>query len=292
LFSHASRSLTHNILVRTWPAVDLEPTADPDLLLATIDGLDITAIEEHPDRLRVFFSTDAARDSAVVTLRARRCNAVPVDIDDEDWARRSQEGLAPIRVGRVVVAPPWAVAPATSHESRGTRQEPPVTIVISPSMGFGTGHHATTRLCLAALQTLELSNRSVLDVGTGSGVLAIAAARLGASSALGIDVDADAVQAARESLALNLEACGVSFEVADVRSASLSPADIVMANLTGALVVRVAADLLRLVRSGGVLVVSGVLSEERGQVLGALESLQVEHERHEDGWLGITLKKR
>jgi ribosomal protein L11 methyltransferase len=167
-----------------------------------------------------------------------------------------------------------------------------VTIVNPPSMGFGTGHHATTRLCLAALQALDLSNRSVLDVGTGSGVLVIAAARLGASSALGIDVDADAIQAATESLELNPEARGVSFEVADVRSASLSPADIVVANLTGALLARAARDLLRLVRAGGFLIVSGLLSEEREPVLGALDRLQVEREQQEDGWLGITLKKR
>jgi ribosomal protein L11 methyltransferase len=271
--------------VRTWPAVDLESTADPDLLLAILDGLDVTAIEEFPDRLRVFFSTGTARDSAIATLRSRDFIATPVEVDDEDWARRSQEGLGPIRVGRIVIRPPWATAPATSHQ-------PPVTIVIPPSMGFGTGHHATTRLCLAALQALDLSNRSVLDVGTGSGVLAIAAARLGASSALGIDVDADAIQAATESLELNPEARGVSFEVADVRSASLSPADIVVANLTGALLARAARDLLRLVRAGGFLIVSGLLFEEREPVLGALDRLQVEREQQEDGWLGITLKKR
>jgi ribosomal protein L11 methyltransferase len=278
--------------VRTWPAVDLESTADPDLLLAILDGLDVTAIEEYPDRLRVFFSTGTARDSAIATLRSRDFIATPVEVDDEDWARRSQEGLAPIRVGRIVITPPWAVAPATSHQRPATSHQPPVTIVIPPSMGFGTGHHATTRLCLAALQALDLSNRSVLDVGTGSGVLAIAAARLGASSALGIDVDADAIQAATESLELNPEARGVSFEVADVRSASLSPADIVVANLTGALLARAARDLLRLVRAGGFLIVSGLLSEEREPVLGALDRLQVEREQQEDGWLGITLKKR
>jgi ribosomal protein L11 methyltransferase len=278
--------------VRTWPAVDLESTADPDLLLAILDGLDVTAIEEYPDRLRVFFSTGTARDSAIATLRSRDFIATPVEVDDEDWARRSQEGLAPIRVGRIVITPPWAVAPATSHQRPATSHQSPVTIVIPPSMGFGTGHHATTRLCLAALQALDLSNRSVLDVGTGSGVLAIAAARLGASSALGIDVDADAIQAATESLELNPEARGVSFEVADVRSASLSPADIVVANLTGALLARAARDLLRLVRAGGFLIVSGLLFEEREPVLGALDRLQVEREQQEDGWLGITLKKR
>jgi ribosomal protein L11 methyltransferase len=278
--------------VRTWPAVDLESTADPDLLLAIVDGLDVTAIEEYPDRLRVFFSTGTARDSAIATLRSRDFIATPVEVDDEDWARRSQEGLAPITVGRVVVAPPWAVAPATNPQPPVTSDQPPVTIVIPPSMGFGTGHHATTRLCLAALQALDLSNRSVLDVGTGSGLLAIAAARLGASSALGIDLDLDAIQVATESLELNAEARGVSFEVADVRSASLSPADIVVANLTGALLARAARDLLRLVRPRGFLIVSGLLSEERESVLGAFDGLQVEREQQEDGWLGITLKKR
>ena len=278
--------------MRTWPAVDLESTADPDLLLAIVDGLDSTAIEEYPDRLRVFFSTGTARDSAIATLRSRDFIATPVEVDDEDWARRSQEGLAPIRVGRIVVTPPWATIPATGPQSPATSHQPPITIVIPPSMGFGTGHHATTRLCLAALQALDLSNRSVLDVGTGSGVLAIAAARLGASSTLGIDVDADAIQAATESLQLNPEARCVSFEVADVRSASLPPADIVIANLTGALLARAARDLLKLVRAGGFLIVSGLLSEEREPVLGALGHLQVEREQQEDGWLGITLKKR
>ena len=123
-------------------------------------------------------------------------------------------------------------------------------------------------------------------------MLAIAATRLGASSALGIDVDADAIQAAKESLEFNHEARGVSFEVADVRSAALAPADIVVANLTGALVARAAADLVKLVQPGGNLIVRGLLSEERGSVVGALDGLQVVQERQEDGWLGITLKKR
>ena len=273
--------------MRTWPAVDLRSTADPDLLLATIDGLNVTAVEEHADHLRVFFSTAAERDAALGALRSRDCTATPVEVDDEDWARRSQEGLGPVTVGRITVVPSRATNPESQIPNPST-----FSIVIPPSMGFGTGHHATTRLCLAALQATDVTNRTVLDVGTGSGVLAIAAARLGASSALGIDIDADAIHAARESLALNPEARGVDFRIAEFRATSLSRADLVIANLTGALLARAAANLLALVRPEGALIVSGLLSEERHHVLDALDGMQIDREQEEDGWLGITLKKR
>jgi len=161
-------------------------------------------------------------------------------------------------------------------------------------MGFGTGHHATTRLCLAALQVNDLSNQSVLDVGTGSGVLAIASARLGASSALGVDIDADAIQSAAENLALNPEAMGVNFVTTDFRTAPLAAADLVVANLTGALLVRSADRLRALTRAGGTLVVSGVMSTERDEVVGALSALPLVWEREEDGWVGLAFdnKKR
>jgi len=160
-------------------------------------------------------------------------------------------------------------------------------------MGFGTGHHATTRLCLRALQAVDLAGRFVLDVGTGSGVLAIAAARLGAPRAVGIDHDADAVQAANENLTLNADVRSVEFLMADLAAADLPAADVVTANLTGAVLIRSAARLLELTRPGGTLIVSGLLEEERDDVVRAFGGAgrDLPHwEQREDGWVALAMK--
>src|SRR5262249_58526932 len=130
--------------------------------------------------------TPAERDRAAEGLRTdfAELEFTPIDVPDEDWAARSQAALRAVRVGTIVVAPPWDVP---DHVTDGN-----VVIIIRPSMGFGTGHHATTRLCLQALQQCDLRGRSVMDVGTGSGVLAIASSLLGANPVIGVDDDEDA----------------------------------------------------------------------------------------------------
>jgi len=226
----------------------------------------------------VFFTSAAARDSASAALSAR-FDVVSIEVPDDDWARRSQEHLSPVTVGRMTLFPnPTSFIPN------------PFSLVIQPSMGFGTGHHATTRLCLAALQTVDLAHAFLLDVGTGSGVLALAAARLGAARALGIDTDPDAIQSARENLTLNPAVRHVEFEIADLRVGSWPQADVVTANLTGALLVGAAAVLRESVRPGGTLIVSGLLSGERDDVAAALGTMMPVWESEEDGWVGLCFR--
>ena len=262
-----------------YPALDIR-CDNLDLLLAAVDDFSPTAIEERPEAIRVFFPSAVVRDHARTHL-GTRFDVESVDVADENWAKRSQEGLRPITVGRITVL---SKPPAISHQPSA------MTLIIQPSMGFGTGHHVTTRLCLEALQTIDLRGAAVLDAGTGSGILAIAAVRLGAARAIGIDDDADAIQAARENLSLNPSG-RVAFETGDLRSMRLEPADVVTANLTGALLVQSASTLLAATRPGGALILSGLLAPERDDVVRAFEGVAVAWEREEDGWVGLVVEK-
>ena len=274
--------------MKTYAAIEVR-TGATDLLLALVDDFRPTAVEERDPLVRVFFSSAADRDEAQRAL-APRFEVTALEVDDEDWARRSQDNLKPITVGRITVAPPWATI---EHEpSALSDQRSAIQIVILPSMGFGTGHHVTTRLCLAALQTIDLADRTVLDVGTGSGVLAIAADLLGAARGIGIDYDEDAIRSARENLLLNPDARQVTFEAVDLAARALPVVDVLTANLTAALLVRSAPALLGAVRPGGTLILSGIQSHERDEVRMAFaDTTVVSWERDEDGWIGLAVKK-
>ena len=266
-----------NDSVRTWPALDIHPVSE--LLQAVLVDYDASAVDERSaDDWRVFFTSPSERDRAAAALRVEFPDATieRIDVPDENWAARSQASLRAVRVGNIVVAPPWDV-PAG-----------PVVIIIQPSMGFGTGHHATTRLCIDALQRLNIGGRTVLDVGTGSGVLAIAASLLGASRSVGIDDDADAITAARENLELNPRA-EATLLVADLRATDVGSADVVIANLTGGLLISAARVLQDLVARGGSLVLSGLMAVEEKDVLAAFPTWTLEHRSEEDEWLCVVI---
>ena len=273
-----------------YPALDVR-CADGEMVLAVVDDCSPTAVEDRGDSLRIFFPDAVRRDRAQRTLALEMPAAVTAvrEVDDEDWARRSQSNLPPVTVGRITIA-------AAQTQARANPDPSSITIVIQPSMGFGTGHHATTRLCLAALQTIALDGRVVVDLGTGSGVLAIAARRLGARSALGLDTDADAIRAATENLGLNDGVSAVTFEVQDLMSWLARPdpprPDVVTANLTGAMLARVAPELAALLAPDARLIVSGVLQGERDGIAAAFRPLDVVWESKEDGWVGLLFAAR
>jgi ribosomal protein L11 methyltransferase len=267
------------------PAIEIRFSAplesDPhlrDRLYALLDDFGPLAIQEDDaGEWRVFFRTSADRDGAAAAARdaLRGSGELTVlDVPDEDWARRSQQDLHAVRAGRLVIAPPWDV-PRSS--------DVPV-IVIEPSTGFGTGHHATTRLCLELLQTLDLRGARVVDIGTGSGVLALGAWKLGARDVIAVDNDPDALQNARENIARNGAGAAIDIICDDLAAVRLERADVVLANLTGAALVRCASELMELVRAGGYLIVSGFAPADAAIIGRAFAPLTRIAEREDGDW--------
>lgn len=278
---------------RCWPAIDLDvrPSAtlpadlEDRLALAFDAGAAVAVESDGATHWRVYFETDEARAAVAGAWRdafAAWFDLVSVDVEDEGWAVKVQRDLGPVTAGRFTVAPPWEVPEVGPGE---------VLIVIEPSVGFGTGHHQSTRLCLRALERLPLEGQWVVDVGTGSGVLAIAAAKLGAQSVLAIDNDEDAVGAARANTARNAVGDSVSCAVADVATAHLRPSDVVIANLTVHLLRRFARPLAAAVREGGLLVTSGFTVDQVPLVLDAFPDFRVQAQDEEDDWASVTLQR-
>jgi len=286
--------------VRTWAALEI-PEGD-DVVHAFLIDFNLIAIHDS----RFFFQGIDDRDRAAAALRDHfpGIDAWPIDVPDEDWAARSQAAVRAITVGALTVAPPWDVPgrlkpaptdPTSTYDPTDSTSlyvaagfSQPNIIIIQPSMGFGTGHHATTRLCLAAMQQIDVAGRSVIDVGTGSGVLAIAARRLGAGGVLAIDDDPDAIAAAEANVRLNQES-RIALEIADFRSAMIRQFDLVTANLTGGLLTASADRLQSLAVPGGRLILSGFMDHEERQVLRAFASCAEEWRAQEDEWVCVAL---
>lgn len=237
-----------------------------------------------PLHWNVCFNDADERAQAADAIRAALpdLSIEPLDLPDEDWAARSQASLTMVHAGRFIIAPPWDM-PADDVDA--------TVIVIEPSMGFGTGHHATTRLCLRLLSDLDVSDLSVLDLGTGSGVLTMAAALSGARRVLGIDVDVDAIQSAETSARMNTLPDTIEFQVSDFRSAPPAPAEVVLANLTGGILTSSGPQIAALVKPGGQMILSGFDHTEVDGVLAAFPGFTALQRLIEDNWIALHLSQ-
>lgn len=271
-----------------WPAAPGDELVER--LLAEIDDCRPTALEPRDRGVRLFFASDDNRARAAGLTRAfdAAATVAALDVPDEGWAERSQAQIEPIRVGRFILTPPWHLD-AAGRMAAGEAEA--IVLVIQPSMGFGTGHHASTRLCLRLLQGEQLAGASLLDIGTGSGVLAIAAVALGAGRVTAIDMDADALAAARENVDRNGTAEAITLRAVEIgRDAAedLDRFDVVTANLTGALLERHAPAIASWTRASGTLIASGYQSEEAESVTTALRhaGFALVEQIGEDEWVG------
>lgn len=204
------------------------------------------------------------------------------EIKEEDWLESWKAQFTPLRVGRFLVRPSWTEPLATGHA---------IEIVLDPGMAFGTGLHPTTQQCLEALSSIPLEAKGLLDVGTGSGILAIAAAKRGASPVVAVDNDPIAVEAARENTVRN----GVVVPVAEATAADVPGRfDVVVANIVSPVLQLIAADLVARLAPKGMLIVTGISEPSAAATREAfrragLKTLVDRTQR--DDWIGLALRR-
>ena len=203
-----------------------------------------------------------------------------------EWETAFHRHLRPVRVGRLLLRPrPCAEVPRAGE----------VVVDLEPGLAFGTGDHPTTRMALAALERALRPGDRVLDFGTGSGVLACAAARLGAGAVLALDIDPQAVAAARRNVALN-GLGGVTVAQADAPPIGSAPYDVVVANISAGVIVSILPALLASVRPGGRCLLGGIIAPQLSRVTRALAATTADQqplqpsEVHSDGeWRSLEV---
>jgi ribosomal protein L11 methyltransferase len=285
----------------SWALVLTAPAGDLELLAARLFehgalGVELQEPEQQlmPGTPRLppgagrciahFAERDAAEGSARDLGRAES----PVEVAEQDWSVAWRKHHRPLRVGkRSWVQPPWEDAPASPGEAR---------VLIDPGMAFGTGSHPTTALCLARVDELlaEMPGADLLDVGTGSGVIAFLAVKLGAGRVCGSENDPVALAAARSGAELNGISPGrIAWALADPGELPGPPYRIVVANILLDTLVELASQIAQKVAPGGRLVLSGLLVPQAAEAEAAYaaEGLVPFSRAEKDGWVRVELAR-
>ncbi len=205
-------------------------------------------------------------------------------VDDSDWSENWKKYFKAFEIGeKLAVCPSWE-----KYDNRENRK----VISLDPGAAFGTGSHATTSLCLEVLERNVTPQKTVLDIGTGSGILAIAACLLGAKSAVGVDIDEQSVKTAVSNAAINNVDSKVRFEVGDLAEKISGKYDIVCANIVADVVIRLFAGVKNYISEGGILIVSGIIDMRAPDVeKAALEhGFVITESLTREEWHAYTLK--
>lgn len=208
------------------------------------------------------------------------------DVDEEDWSNAWKKYYHPVQVGEhLVVCPSWEAY---------DRQPDDVVLTLNPGMAFGTGTHDTTRLCMELLEKYITPQDTVLDVGCGSGILAITAALLGTNKIIGCDIDEVAVKVAGENAALNGVQDRIAFHQGDLTSQVEGSFQIICANIVADVIIRLSKDAGRYLAKDGIFITSGIIDTREQDVLNALEQngFQVIERRTSGGWVALACKAK
>lgn len=206
-------------------------------------------------------------------------------VEDTDWNENWKKYFHPIEIGeKLAVVPSWE-----KYENKDNR----TILSIDPGAAFGTGTHATTSLCLQLLQGFVDNSTDMLDIGCGSGILALASVLLGGKTAFGVDIDAQSVKTAKENAEINGISDKANFAVGDLTEVVNGKYQVICANIVADVIIRLLPNVGEFMTEGGVLIVSGIIDIRKDDVLKAVydNGFKIADEKYKDNWCAFVLTK-
>ncbi len=281
--------VNNNLMIEDYSDIDLK-TCYGDLIDESILNADKTVAS-----VSVFVSAERSYADDLSFIRARlsevgldKVAQIEIDgVNEEDWANAWKAYYKPLHIGeRIVIVPAW---------ERYEAKEGEIIVTMDPGMAFGTGSHETTRLVIGLLEKYTAPGCRMLDVGTGSGILAICASKLGAGSCRAYDIDPMAVRVASENVkdsGLTNIVCGVSDLLRQV-DRSEGAYDLITANIVADIIIRMTPDVGELMHASTILLVSGIITERSQDVVNCLEQngFCIVERVEENGWCAMAVKK-
>jgi len=274
----------------SWWAIDVRPAAEQrDRMSAWLVARTGHAVEERDDGTLVTFAPDEASAEALVAQLEREVDPSAQTqrrlLDSIDWSTRWRDGLGPRRFGRLTVVPSWV--PEAAHPDQST-------VVLDPESAFGSGEHGSTRAALTLLEQLLQPGQRVLDLGSGSGILAIAAVKLGAARAIGIENDPEANQVSLRNAARNGVADRVEFLEGDagILAPLAGPADLILSNILRTANTALLPSITDGLQPGGLAIFSGMEQAEASEFRQALRAADFDPVREtlDAGWWAVAAR--
>lgn len=259
--------------------------------IAELMDLDFYGFEQFDDKLIAYVEKPRYNDSNRELIEQKLAGYLGAsfieieDVAEKNWNETWEQSIQPQRVGRFLVKPTWSGEKPTEDE---------ILLEIDPKMAFGTGYHATTRLMLRGLQNLNLKNQRVLDAGTGTGILAIAAVKLGAQSAIGFDIDPWSEQNAAENILINRVSDAVEIRLGSIDQIHENEMfDATLANINRNVILELIPMFVKHTQPGGTIYLTGLLEADEDIIRKKLsdEPVQIEDIFHEEEWILFSLKK-
>lgn len=208
-----------------------------------------------------------------------------IGVDDTDWNENWKKYFHTSEIGeKLVIVPSWE-----TYDNKNGR----TVLNIDPGAAFGTGTHATTSLCLSLLENYIKEDTTMLDIGTGSGILSIASVLLGAKSAIGVDIDAQSVKTAKENAEINKMADKCEFIVGDLADKISGKYNIICANIVADVIIKLFQNVEQFLEENGVFIISGIIDIRKDDVLAAAKekNFMILEEKYKDNWCAFVLKK-